>query len=126
VHPRCLTMILAATAMALAASASLGGNAGPRPGKYLIHAYGATNKPPLYLGYFLLEKDGAYEVFLPGDKSTGKGKYAFDAKKNEVTWQTGPYAKDWMGTFTVEREGKTHQIRLKRTTVATNSTDSKK
>jgi len=99
--------------------------AGPRPGKYLIHSYGAVSKPPLYLGYVVLKADGSYEVFLPGDKSSGTGNYVYDAAKQEVVWKSGPYEKDWGGAFTVEREGKTHKIRLKRTTIATHSTDAK-
>lgn len=96
---------------------------GPRPGKYKIFSYGATSKPPLFLGYFVLHKDGTYEAFLPGDKSTGKGKYEFDGAKSEVVWKSGPYEKEWEGKFTSEREGKTHKIRLKRTTIATNNSD---
>jgi hypothetical protein len=128
VRQRYLAILLVLAAAVLAARSSFGGGAvtGPRPGKYLIHSYGATSKPPLYLGYFLLDKGGTYEVFLPGDKSSGKGQYAFDAKKKEVTWKSGPYEKDWGGAFTLERAGKTHQIRLKRTTVATNSSDAQK
>lgn len=99
---------------------------GPRPGKYLIHSYGA---PPsrLYLGYFILEKDGTYKVFLPGDKESGAGRYEYNAGKKVVVWKGGPYEESgWGGEFTIEREGKTHKIRLKRGTVATNSTDSAK
>lgn len=99
---------------------------GPRPGKYLIHSYGAVSAPPLYLGYFVLDKNGSYKVFLPGDKPAGEGRYEYDAAKKTVVWKGGPYEKDFGGAFTVEREGKTHKIRLKRTTVGTNSTDSQK
>jgi len=99
--------------------------AGPRPGKYLIHSYGATSAPPLYLGHVILEKGGAYKVFLPGDKAAGEGRYEYDPQTKTVMWKDGPY-KTWGGAFTVEREGKTHKIRLKRTTVATHSTDSNK
>lgn len=97
--------------------------AGPRAGKYKIFSYGATNKPPLYLGYFILDKDGTYSAYLPNDKSTGKGEYHFDSSKSEVIWKSGPYQKEWDGKFTSERDGKTHKIRLKRTTIATNNTD---
>lgn len=96
----------------------------PRSGKYLIHSYGAVSKPPLYLGYFTLSEGGVYKVFLPGDKPGGEGTYEYDADKKAVKWKTGPYAKEFAGEFTVEREGKTHKIRLKRTTIGTNSTDS--
>lgn len=98
---------------------------GPRPGQYRIQSYGATSAPPLYLGYVVLEKGGVYKVFLPGDKAAGEGRYEYDPPTKTVIWKDGPY-KTWGGAFTVEREGKTHKIRLKRTTIATNSTDSQK
>lgn len=97
---------------------------GPRPGKYLILSYGATNRPPLVLGYVILEGGTTYNVFLPGDKPAGSGKYSYDATKKAVIWETGPYVKEFGGGFEIDREGKTHKIRLKRTTIATNSTDS--
>jgi hypothetical protein len=104
-----------------------GADAGPRLGKYLIHSYGAASAPPLYLGYVVLEKGGVYKVFLPGDKMSGDGYYEYDPKTQAVIWKDGPYKTSaWGGAFTVEREGKTHKIRLTRSTVATNSTDSKK
>jgi hypothetical protein len=95
---------------------------GPRNGKYRIMSYGASSSPPLYLGYFVLE-DGTYKAYLPGDKPAGEGTYEFDAAGSRVVWKTGPYVEEWGGDFTVEREGKTHKIRLKRTTIASNSTD---
>lgn len=99
--------------------------AGPRPGKYLILSYGAVNRPPLNLGSVVLETGGTYKVFLPGDKPSGTGRYSYDAVKKAVRWETGPYEKDkFGGAFEADRGGKTHKIRLKRTTIATNSTDS--
>jgi hypothetical protein len=92
---------------------------GPRPGKYRIMSYGATNKPPLFLGSFELAAR-TYKAYAPGDKLTGDGKWSYDAKSHTVKWDTGPYAGVWGGEFTVDREGKTHKIRLKRTTIATN------
>lgn len=97
---------------------------GPRPGKYLILSYGATTQPPLNLGYVILEGGTTYKVFLPGDKPAGMGKYSYDSTKKAVIWETGPYVKEFGGGFEIDREGKTHKIRLKRTTIATNSTDS--
>jgi hypothetical protein len=98
-------------------------SSGPRAGKYLILSYGATNRPPLVLGSCVLSEGGKYEAFLPGDNSQGEGTYTYDAAKREVTWKTGPYVGQWEGKFEIDREGKTHKIRLKRTTIATNSTD---
>lgn len=94
----------------------------PRPGKYRILSYGATSTPPLHLGYFVLRL-GSYEAYLPGDKLSGEGRYTYNPATRTVTWNSGPYAGVWGGDFTIEREGKTHKIRLKRTTFGTNSTD---
>ena len=121
----------AGLSLALAVAASPGlpagekAGAGPRSGKYLILSYGASNRPPLNLGYVILEAGGTYKVFLPGDKAAGNGRYSYDAAKKAVLWQTGPYEKDkFGGAFEIDRGGKTHKIRLKGTTIATNSTDS--
>jgi hypothetical protein len=51
----------------------------------------------------------------------------FDATadiSSTVQWLSGP-CKDsnWSGTFTTEREGKTHKIRLRSGTIATNNAD---
>jgi hypothetical protein len=97
---------------------------GPRPGKYLIQSYGAPTQPPIFLGSFVLSGN-SYKSFLPGDKPAGEGTYRYDAAAKKVTWLSGPFAGQYGGDFTIEREGKTHKIRLRRTTVATNSTDSK-
>jgi len=98
--------------------------AGPRMGKYLILSYGAANRPPLTLGYCVLEPDGKYKVFLPGDKPAGEGTYSYDAEKRTMTWKDGPYKEEGFGgEFTVDRGGKTHKLRLKRTTIATNSVE---
>lgn len=123
--PSLLLLALAAMSLTLPCADASDEANGPRPGKYKIFSYGATNKPPLYLGCFVLGGDGSYEAFLPGDKPLGKGRYEFDGKKSEVSWKSGPYEKEWEGKFTSERDGKTHKIRLKRTTIATNNTDDK-
>ena len=126
---RMAAMVLALVFLALAQGYVRGeeADAGPRLGKYLIQSYGRVSAPPLYLGYFVLEKGGVYKVFLPGDKMSGDGYYEYDPKTQTVIWKDGPYkASAWGGAFTVEREGKTHKIRLTRSTIGTNSTDSKK
>lgn len=105
--------------------AQTGSGGGPRPGKYKIFAYGRVASPPLYLGYFILGEDGTYKAFLPGDKPRGEGRYEYDAAKKTVKWIGGPHEKEWGGEFTEDRGGKTHKIRLKRTTIGTNSTDGK-
>ena len=95
---------------------------GPRDGKYRILSYGRVGNPPLFLGYFILSS-GTYKAYLPGDKLSGEGKYTYHADSKSVTWDSGPYAGVWNGGFEIDREGKTHKIRLKSTTIGTNSTD---
>jgi hypothetical protein len=96
---------------------------GPRDGKYLIYTYGAPTSPPIFLGFFTLSS-GTYKAYLPGDKTTGEGRCSYNAETHILSWDSGPYAGVWKGEFTIEREGKTHKLRLKSNTVATNSTDS--
>lgn len=111
-------------AMAFHHSAAVADDAsqGPRPGKYRMMTYGAPSNPPLFIGSFVLA-NGTYKAFLPGDKPGGDGSYSFNAATHTVTWSSGPYAGVWGGEFTIEREGKTHKIRLRSNTIATNSTD---
>lgn len=97
----------------------------PRPGKYNIMSYGAVGNPPLFLGHIDLQAGGRYRVSRrsSGDYY-GEGTYSFDAATSTVNWLSGPCKDDgWSGTFTIERSGKTHKIRLKRTTIATHSVD---
>ena len=118
-------LLFFAALTAVATNANAADADGPRLGKYRILSYGAVGNPPLFLGSFVLEKGGVYKVYLPGDKPAGEGTYAYDAAGQKVEWKTGPYAmeKAWGGGFEIDREGKTHKIRLKRTTIGTNSTD---
>ncbi|MCZ7643786.1 MAG: hypothetical protein M5U26_00645 [Planctomycetota bacterium] len=97
--------------------------ASPRLGEYRILSYGRVGSPPLALGTLVLEKDGVYRVLLPGGKESGTGHYAYDAASKTVTWKDGPYKDVFGGEFSIDREGKTHKIRLKSTTIATNSTE---
>jgi hypothetical protein len=100
------------------------GDAGPRLGRYKIFSWGRVGTPPLYLGAVILEEGGKYKVLLNGDKPGGEGKYEYDAARKAVVWKEGPYKDDGFGgEFTIEREGKTHKIRLKKTTIATNNSD---
>jgi hypothetical protein len=97
--------------------------AGPRLGMYRIYSYGAAGSR-LYLGDIELAADGKYHASQPGGKALGEGKYRYDAAKSTVVWLSGPYQNsEWGGGFEISREGKTHTIRLKRNTIATNSTD---
>jgi len=112
---------LPATPNAAAADAS----SAPRPGKYNIQSYGAVGNPPLFLGHIDLQAGGKYRISRRSSgEYYGEGTHAFDAASSSVTWLSGPCKDDgWSGTFTIEREGKTHKIRLKRTTIATHSED---
>ncbi len=105
------------------AGAAAGG--GPRLGKYNINSYGATNRPPLFLGHIELQAGGKYRISRRSSgEYYGEGAYSFDSAASEVKWLSGPCNDDgWSGKFTIERDGRTHKIRLKSTTIATNSTD---
>ena len=96
----------------------------PRPGKYLIMSYGASN--PLHLGYVELRAGGSYKVLDMGGKATGNGRYEYDGETRQVRWLSGPILTNkWGGKFEISREGKTHNIRFTRSTIATNSADSR-
>ncbi|MDQ2746922.1 MAG: hypothetical protein M3T96_06660 [Acidobacteriota bacterium] len=96
----------------------------PRSGKYDVLSYGADPNNPLRLGYFELSSGGKYKFYQMGGKSVGGGDYRFDAASNTVEWTSGIFKDNgWGGAFEVDREGKTHKIRLTRTTIGTNSTD---
>lgn len=95
----------------------------PREGKYKILSYGSSSNP-VYLGYFML-KNGSYSYYNAGNQLLGSGNYDFDKATRNVKWNSGPFKiNGWNGSFEVSREGKTHIIRLKSTTIGTNSTDS--
>lgn len=97
--------------------------AGPRDGKYRIFTSGVPSSSPIFLGHFVLA-GGTYRSYLPGDKLEGEGRYSFHFETQSVTWDSGPFKGLWQGAFVIEREGKTHKIRLKSNIIATNSTDS--
>ena len=98
---------------------------GPRAGKYNISSYGAVGSPPLFLGHIELQAGGKYRISRKSSGDYyGEGTYSFEAATSTVKWLSGPCKDDaWGGAFTIEREGRTHKIRLKRTTIATNNAD---
>ena len=54
------------------------------------------------------------------------GRYEYDSQTKVVRWISGPFLTNkWGGGFEVTREGKTHNIRFTRGTLAVNSTDSR-
>ena len=74
----------------------------PKLGRYNVRSYGASGKPPLFLGHFVLEEGGKYKVYLPGGRQVGDGTYEFDKAKAEVKWLTGKYKEEgWMGRVLV-------------------------
>jgi hypothetical protein len=106
-------------------SADVTNGEGPRPGKYNILSFGAVGNPPLFLGHIDLQAGGKYRISRKAEGDYyGEGTYAFDAATSSVQWLSGPCKNDgWTGTFTIEREGKTHKIRLRPTTIATNTVE---
>ncbi len=97
--------------------------AGPRLGRYRVLSFGAGGSA-IALGAVELLAGGHYRATLPGGRAAGEGRWRYDAATASVRWLSGPYRDDgWGGAFTVEREGKTHQLRLRGGTVAVNSTD---
>lgn len=95
----------------------------PRNGSYIILSYGNPTNP-IRIGYFDLA-NGQYSYYNAAKKLIGKGSFTYDAKNKTVEWASGPF-KDakWGGNFEIDREGKTHKIRLNRVTIGSNSTDS--
>lgn len=110
-------------ARAEAVAAEVAQRAGPRLGRYRILSYGAGGSS-LMLGELELRSDGRYRAAVVGGRVIGEGRYDYDAATATVRWLSGPYQTDgWGGKFTVERNGKTHQIRLRPNTIAVNSID---
>lgn len=100
-------------------------NQPPRLGKYNILSYGPGGKN-LFLGHLQLLAGGKYRVSRTAEGNYfGEGKYAYDVASKTVQWLSGPYKDEagWGGGFEISREGKSHAIRLRRGTLATNSTD---
>lgn len=99
----------------------------PKLGRYNVRSYGASNRPPLFLGHFVLEAEGNYKVYLPGGRLAGEGTYEFDTTKKEVKWLTGKYKEEgWTGRVLVASDDKSLVIWLKSTTRATQVPDEKK
>lgn len=96
---------------------------GPRNGEYIILSYGSPTNP-IRIGYFQL-KDGQYIYYNMSKKVLGHGSYTYNSKSKNVEWENGPFSEaKWAGNFEIDREGKTHKIRLNRVTIGSNSIDS--
>jgi hypothetical protein len=99
----------------------------PKLGRYNVRSYGASNRPPLFLGHFVLEDGGKYKVYLPGGRMVGEGTYEFDKEKKEVKWLTGKYKDEgWTGRVLVASDDKSLTIWMKSTTRATHVPDEPK
>ena len=80
----------------------------PRNGKYVCLLY---NGGAGQFEWYLTISDGAYRQTEP---DLAGGTYSYDAGGHALTFTSGPYSHDnWIGLFSVEREGKTHQIVLR-------------
>ena len=102
-------------------------SAEPKLGRYNVRSYGASNRPPLFLGHFVLEEGEKYKVYLPGGRLVGEGTYEFDKEKKEVKWLTGKYKDEaWTGRVLVASDDKSLVIWLKSTTRATHVPDETK
>lgn len=96
---------------------------GPRNGEYIILSYGSPTNP-IRIGYFQL-KDGQYIYYNMSKKVLGQGSYTYNSQNKNVEWKNGPFSEaKWAGSFEIDREGKTHKIRLNRVTIGSNSIDS--
>jgi hypothetical protein len=101
----------------------VGQTTGPRPGRYQMLSYGNPANP-IRIGHIMLLAGDTYEFYTAANRLIGSGRYAFNPSEQEVVWHDGPlHDQGWGGTFTIERDGKTHKIELKRGTIATNSID---
>ena len=97
---------------------------GPRNGRYIILSYGSVTNP--ITGGFLDLNNGSYQYLNGAKKVTGQGNYKYDPANKKVFWLSGPLTQFGKSSgFEIDREGKTHKLRLMNATIASNSTDSK-
>jgi hypothetical protein len=91
--------------------------AGPRPGRYNF-----TIGAGLGDGYLVITSTDSYALFLPGGKSAGHGRFAFDRASATIHWISGPLTDPrWDGTQKLESDGKIMKIRLGKRSVASSS-----
>jgi hypothetical protein len=80
----------------------------PRAGKYVCMGY---NGGSAMFRWYLYLDGGQYRQSVPDLPS---GNYSYDTGSQSLSFTTGPYARNnWMGLFSVEREGKTHKVVLR-------------
>jgi hypothetical protein len=89
-------------------AAAAGSAESPRPGRYACKGYGGGAGQ--FRWYLQLTANG-YQQKTP---DLAAGSYSFDKASKRLTFRSGPYSRlNWIGLFTVEREGKTHRIVLR-------------
>ncbi|HWA61359.1 MAG TPA: hypothetical protein VG939_08285 [Caulobacteraceae bacterium] len=106
--------------------ASVARASAPRSGRYVCMGY---NGGAGMFRWYLAIDGGRYQQQTP---TLAPGAYAYDAASRTLVFTSGPYQANWVGQFSVEREGRTHKIvlRLKAgggqysNIYCTNSTDS--
>jgi len=92
----------------------------PRFGKYLIMSAGNSSDEPMKIGYFTLANN-EYKYYDINEKLLNTGTYIYDTTGRQIKWESGPFkAIGWQGNFATEQNGKTHIVRLNKTTVAKN------
>ena len=119
------TQWIKASNLRMQQSSNAGNNnkTGPRNGSYIILSYGSSSNP-IRMGYFKLD-NGKYTYYDMAKKVLGQGLFVYDAENKTVQWKSGPFKDaNWTGKFEIDREGKTHKIRLNNVTIGSNSTDS--
>jgi len=80
----------------------------PRAGKYVCMGY---NGGAGQFRWYLQLGKGSYQQLSP---NLAAGKYSFNTATKRLEFTSGPYkANNWIGLFSVEREGKTHKIVLR-------------
>ena len=104
IRPILLTAILAASLAPLAAHA----DDAPRAGKYVCLGYsGGAGK----FRFYVTLANGTYTPQTPDLPS---GNYRYDAATHRLEFTSGPFkANNWLGIFSIEREGKTHKVVLR-------------
>ncbi|MBI3210658.1 MAG: hypothetical protein HYZ37_17365 [Candidatus Solibacter usitatus] len=121
-RPRIALVAILLCLLVIVQAISAQSNVTPRLGKYNIYSYGATNRPPLFLGHVELMAGGKYRVSRTSKGPYyGEGVYEFDAASSAIQWRSGPYATaEWGGKFRVQDDTR-HRIELRLRTIATNS-----
>ena len=104
--------------LALAGADPAAAQDGPRMGEYQLR----QGNGEVWTGNIVLRGDGTYELYdMPTRHFRGKGGYRYDAAASRVVWLSG-INKDMGrgGTFSAEKGGRAHIIRLGTNTYAIN------